>query len=155
MKTRASEDFAAKYDKYGNMLFRLCMFYLSCAADAEDAMQDVFIRLLYKAPRFSDTEHEKRWLLRVAINGCKNRLGSSYRKAVPLSEDIPVSGDSDKEIAEAILNLPLKYKDVVHLHYAEGYSIKELCGILGIGESAAKMRLSRARELLRMELEGS
>ena len=147
--------FSQKYSQYSTMLYRLAMIYLGNAYDAEEAVQEAFIRLLYKAPSFVDPEHEKRWLLRVQINICKDILKSGWRsRTVHLEEAGSYQMDSDSlYIMERLVSLPQKYKSVIYLHYYEGYQLQEIADLLGIGLSAAKMRMKRGRELLRMELE--
>jgi len=150
------EDFAGKYEAYGRVLYRLCLVYLRSAEDAEDVMQEAFIKLLFHAPRFADAAHEKRWLLRVAVNACKNKLGTAYRRRTqPLDgADIPAGiAPEDSAVLDAVMALPEKYRAAIHLHYFEGYAVGEVAHMLGIGESAVKMRLSRGRALLRLELE--
>lgn len=151
---RSLEGFDAAYDAYGAMVYRLAMVYLGRHADAEDVTQEVFVKLLFKAPGFSDREHEKRWLLRVTVNLCRDQLKGFWRKrAVALEESYPVDDPADFGLADAIVRLPEKYKAVIHLHYYEGYAVAEVAEILKLSRSAVKMRLSRGRELLRMEME--
>lgn len=147
--------FAQTYHRCGEMLFRLCMIQMGNRADAEDVVQETFYRLLTRAPRFASGEHEKRWLIRVAVNLCHDRQKSIWNSRVdPLNEEIPSPVQQEETaILEQILQLPPKYKAVIHLYYFEGYSISEIAQILHIGISAVKMRLSRGRTLLKMEWE--
>ena len=146
--------FDAAYAVYGPMVYRLAMVYLGCSADAEDVTQEAFIRLLYHAPAFADAEHEKRWLLRVTVNLCRNQLKGFWRKrAVTL--DLDIEDPESLGVLETIVELPEKYKAPILLHYCEGYSVAEVGEILRLGQSAVKMRLKRGRELLKLELEGT
>lgn len=150
-----AQGFDAAWDAYGTMAYRLAMVYLGRPADAEDVVQEAFLRLLCKAPPFEDAEHEKRWLLRVTVNLCRDQLKGFWRKrAVALELDRPAPDPERLGVAEAIVALPEKYKGPVHLHYCEGYSVAEIGAILNLGQSAVKMRLKRGRELLKLELEG-
>jgi RNA polymerase sigma factor (sigma-70 family) len=153
---RTGDEFSEKYRMYGEMLYRLSIVCLKNKEDAEEAMQEAFIKLLYKSPVFEDSSYEKRWLIRITVNICKDMLRSVWRRRViKLDEiDFPYDNRSDVELIESILKLPPKYKIVIHLHYFEEYSVKEMSGILGVNESAIKMRLHRGRELLKIELEG-
>ena len=152
---KAALGFEAAYDAYGPMVYRLAMVYLGCRADAEDVTQEAFLRLLRRAPAFADGEHEKRWLLRVAVNLCRDQLrGFWRRRAVELEPGLPVRNPESLGLAEAIVALPEQYKGPIHLHYCEGYSVAEIGEILHLGQSAVKMRLMRGRELLRKEMEG-
>ena len=152
---KAALGFEAAYDAYGPMVYRLAMVYLGCRADAEDVTQEAFLRLLRRAPAFADGEHEKRWLLRVAVNLCRDQLrGFWRRRAVELEPGLPVRNPESLGLAEAIVALPEQYKGPIHLHYCEGYSVAEIGEILKLGQSAVKMRLKRGRDLLRREMEG-
>lgn len=150
-----AKEFEAKYDSYGVMVYRLAMVYLGCHADAEDVVQEAFMRLLYRAPDFRDAEHEKRWLIRVTVNLCRDQLWGFWKKrAVALEETYPVADLELFGLADAVVRLPEKYKAPIHLYYYEGYSVAEIAEILGLGSSAVKMRLKRAREMLKLEMEG-
>lgn len=148
--------FNEKYNKYSSMLFKLSMPYLGNRSDAEDAVQEAFIRLMFKAPVFVDEEHEKRWLLRITINICKDKLKGFWRRHSVSLEDDYLFTDCDTEIlnfAQMIVKLPIKYKDVIHLYYYENYKVPEIAEILHLSISAVKMRLKRGREILKIELE--
>lgn len=147
--------FTEKYQLYGDMLYRLSMVYLNNPMDSEDVMQDAFMKLLTKAPDFADSEHEKRWLLRITINCCKNKLKEKWRRSKQSLVEGMYHLDTKEEynLAEMIASLPHKLKAPIHLYYYEGYKVAEISQILNIGVSAVKMRLKRGRELLRLELE--
>lgn len=151
-----SENFSEKYSLYSNMIFRICMIHLGNKEDVEEAMQEVFIRLIYKSPQFSSDEHEKAWLIRVTTNICKDMLRSVWHKRVIKMEDIQDNYDNSShiQIMEEILKLSPKYKAVIYLYYFEDYSVKDISEILKITESAVKMRLKRGRDILKIELEG-
>lgn len=154
-RPKSEQGFEAAYDAYGPMVYRLAMLYLGRHADAEDVTQEAFLKLLYKAPPFADAGHERRWLLRVTANLCRDQLRGFWRKrAVALEGDYPIRDPETFGVAEAIVALPEKYKAVLHLHYYEGYSVAEIGEILKLSQSAVKMRLSRGRELLKLEMEG-
>jgi RNA polymerase sigma-70 factor (ECF subfamily) len=154
-----SEDiFTEKYKKYADMLFKLAMTYFYNRHDAEDILQETFIKLIYKAPGFIDSEHEKRWLIRITINGCKDRLKNYYSKNTVPIEETELSTDDetdneDKYLYESIKKLPSKIHIVIYLFYYAGYDVNEISKILKIGKSAVKMRLKRGREMLKLEME--
>ena len=153
LTAKQTERFSRVYDTYGAMLYRVSLTHTGNPADAEDVLHDVFLRYLTKAPRFRDELHEKRWLIRVTVNLCHNRYKSS-RKTVPVPETLPAPEFiSDGTVKDAVRRLPPKLRDVVYFHCVEGYSVEETAALLKIGVSAAKMRLLRARELLKLELE--
>ena len=156
MSQTSSQQLEAAYDAYSPAVFRLAMVYLGRRADAEDVTQEVFLRLLSRAPDFADVEHKKRWLLRVTANLCRDQLRGFWRSRVTeLDDALPAAPSQELEALSAVLSLPEKYKLPIHLYYYEGYSVAEVAEILKLGQSAVKMRLKRGRELLRLELEGS
>ena len=148
------ESFAQVYAACGEMLYRLAVMYLGSPAEAEDVLQDAFVKLLSRRRPFQDGEHRRRWLIRVTVNLCRDRLRSARRRdTVPLEDrDIP-GREEDRELLALVLNMPEIYRAAVHLHYFEGYSVAEIGGILGLSESGVKMRLKRGREYLRLEME--
>ena len=137
-------------EKYADMLIRISYSYMKNMSDAEDVTQDVFIRFLEKRPDFKNVNHEKAWLLRIAINLCKDKLKSAYYKNTELLEgDFIDTSKEDNEIIQAVLTLPLKYRSIVLLYYYEDYSISEISNILNIKESTVGSQLSRGRKLLK------
>lgn len=142
-------------DKYSAMLIKLAFTYVKNSSDAEDIVQDVFIKLIKNTKGFASHEHEKAWLLRVTINSCKNYLKSSYyRLSMPLDENLSYNQKEPSVILEAVLKLPAKYRTVVHLHYYENYSIEELAKLLHKNPATIGTWLSRGRGLLRTTLQG-
>ncbi len=144
-----------RYEMYKTMLFRIAFSYLGNKHDCEDILQEAFIKLCYHSPDFSNDEDEKRWMIRITINLCKNHLKSFWnRKKTDIDELREYASEQEnQEVLLEILRLPEKYKTVIHLHYFEGYKIAEISNILTLSESAVKMRLKRGRELLKIELE--
>lgn len=137
-------------NKYGDSLMHLAYTYTKSMDDAQDMVQDAFLKYLTKAPEFTCEEHEKAWLVRVTINICKNFLTSTYRKNYSeLDENISVQDEYSSGLVEIVNSLPEKYRSVIHLFYYEGYSQKEISKILKITESAVSTRLQRGRNLLK------
>lgn len=149
------EDFSEKYHIYAGMLYKIALIYLGNIPDAEEILQEVFIKLCYHAPKFQNQEHEKAWLIRVTVNHCKNYLKTVWKKRVEQREDLSEYSqqEQDRELLALVISLPEKYKAVIYLHYYENYKVSEIAGILKLSESAVKMRLQRGREMLRMELQ--
>jgi RNA polymerase sigma-70 factor (ECF subfamily) len=149
--------FREKYEKYSKMLFKIAFLHLGNAQDAEDVLQNVFIKLLYNSPNFNDDEHEKAWLIRVTQNQCKNVLKSSSRNNCQLNENITDEENSSItkaiDISMKIRSLPANYKTAIFLYYYEDLNVEEIAKILKISQSAVKMRLKRGREILKTELE--
>lgn len=155
-QTISAQQLEDAYDAYGAAVYRLAMAFLGQCADAEDVTQETFCRLLYRAPTFADEDHQKRWLLQVAANLCRNQLRGFWRKRVTQLEDtIPAMPPEEREALNAVMALPEQYKLPIHLYYYEGYSVAETAEILRLGQSEVKMRLKRGRELLKIKLEGS
>ena len=139
-------------------VYRLCYSFLGSAADAEDATQAVFLKLVNSPRTFEGEEHEKAWLIVAASNHCRDVLKSAARtRVVALDADgvrEPATEDHVDEVIEAVLRLPDKYKDVVYLHYYEGYKTDEIARMTGVPPSTVRNRLRDARELLRKVLGG-
>ncbi|QHQ60342.1 sigma-70 family RNA polymerase sigma factor [Anaerocolumna sedimenticola] len=142
-------------EKYSKMLIKLAFTYVKNIADAEDITQDVFVSLIKRGISFENEEHEKAWLIRVTINNCKNQLRSSWNKLkVPLEEDISYMPKEDSDVLAMVLDLPSKYRTVIHLHYYENYSIKEIAVILRKKPATIGTWLARGRNLLKSKLVG-
>ena len=143
---------------YSDMIRKICMLHLKNYADTEDIFQTVFMKYLLHTAPFESEEHEKAWFIRVTVNACKDLLKSFFRRnAVPLeelSEQAAALPEQDREVLEAVLALPSKYKDVVYLHYYEGYSAAEIGRILNKNVNTVYTLLSRAREQLKQSLGG-
>lgn len=138
---------------YSKSMLNVAYALLGSVPDAEDAVQEAFIRLLEKTPDFKNAEHEKAWLLRVTINISKNMLKASNRKNLPFCADIPYD-QNNTEILQCVMKLEKKYRTIIHLYYYEDYSIKEIATILNLPTSTVGTRLSRGRKILKTMLEG-
>ena len=133
-----------------NALYRAALAILGDAQEAQDAVQDAFLRYLEKAPDFASPEHEKAWLLRVTVNGCKSRLRSPWRRRrSPLLESVPAATAEEVGVLEAVQALPAKDRAAIHLFYYEGYQTAEIAAMTGEAEGTVRSRLSRARAKLR------
>ena len=139
---------------YGDMLYRVAYHALKNRADAEDVMQEVFVRLLRARPEFLDEEHAKAWLLRVGARCAADVLRAPWRRREgPLDDGLPApEPPGEGGVVEAVLALPAKYRTAVHLYYYEELSVAEIAAVLGKSEGAVKSRLFRARALLRRYL---
>ena len=147
---------SAAFDTYGTAVLRAATAYLHNRADAEDVLQETFVRRMQSAPKFESAEHEKAWLLRVAINLSKNKLKSAWFRKNKLQaddfSDLAEDGDDIAELQfvwEAVKKLPVKYREVIHLFYQEGYATAEIASLLGKKEPTVRSLLSRGRKLLR------
>lgn len=148
------------FERYTNLLYRLCYSILLVREDAEDAVQDVFLKYYRKQPTFADEDHEKAWFIRVAVNHCKDILRRrKLREFIPFSEVEELLAEKEAEaddsgVLQALFELTDRYRIVMILHYLEGYPVKEVARLCGISQSAVKMRLSRGREQLKERLKG-
>ncbi len=145
--------------RYGDAVARVCVLHLKNQADAEDIFQTVFLRYFQKAPEFSSDEHEKAWLLRVAINACRDLLKSPWRRRVTSAEvlaELPAPANEEAgDLLDAVLSLPKKYKDVLYLHYYEGYTAVQIAEILDKNVNTVYTLLSRGRQLLKEKIGGA
>ena len=141
------------YDRYANNLYRLALSYLKNTADAEDAVQAVFVKLIEgKAVIFPGKE--RALLTKITVNQCKDILRrNKNRQEEPLDESIPFSDSKDRDVFIAVMTLPEKYRIPVFLHYYEGYRFLEIAKLLRITTSAVSMRIHRAKNLLKSQLE--
>lgn len=144
-------------EKYLDDVYRAALSCCRNRTDAEDATQNSFLKLLTTDTSFADDAHIRRWLIRVAVNECKNAFGSFWRKKVGFFDELErepsVLEDDERWLLEEIRRLPPKYSAVLHLYYYEGYSCSEIAEILHISESNVQTRLQRARNKLKTNLE--
>jgi len=146
--------FEALYKEYAPRLYRFCLIQMRNSADAEDVLQEVFLKRIDQAPVFRSAEHERRWLYQVALNQCRNEQKRKHRTEVPLEiADRVALAAEEQALLEEVAALPEKLRTVIHLHYYEGYSVQEIARIVGITVSGVKMRLKRGREALKIRLE--
>ena len=144
-------------DKYKDNLFSVAFNICRNATDADDVVQDTLIQYHTTEKQFDSEQHIRSWLLRVAINKAKNINMSFFRRAsVPIEdyiETLVFETSEEKDLLEAVLRLPEKYRIAIHLFYYEEYSVKEISEILHTSESNVKVRLSRGRKLLKTSLQ--
>ena len=156
-KRDLENEFEAKYNEYGNMLYKIAFLYLGNASDTEDVLQDVFTKYLCGKYRFKNSEHEKAWFIRVTQNKCLDYLKKSGRKNECI-DDVPVTAtykdeDLEQDVISKVIALPQKYKSAIILFYYNDYTVEEIAKTLKISKSAVKKRLQRGRDILKLELE--
>ena len=146
-------------EDYGDMVWRIALNQTRSAADADDVMQAVFLKLFEKPPADAAGERLKSWLIRVTVNECRSLWRTLWRRRVELRDvrdaDMapPEFSEPDHEALYAALGeLPEKCRIVVHLFYFEDYSTREISKILGVKEPTVRTRLARARNMLRQQL---
>lgn len=142
-------------EEYQTTLYRIAFSNMKNRADAEDAVQEAFLRYMKDEKPIQNKEHEKAWLIRTTINICIDVLKSSwYRKTVAWDESLPLAAQNiylpyqikDDKTLEAVLKLPVHYRNPIYLFYYEDYSIHEIAGVLNEKEATIKTRLRRGRE---------
>lgn len=142
------------FDRQHQRVYRLAFVYMKNAHDAEDAVQNIFVKYLSHPVMFDDENHENAWFITVTRNYCKDIFRSFWRRKVDLG-DIPDRAveENDNNIIEFIMKLPEKYREVLFLYYYEEYSVKEMAKMLGRKESTLQTQLFDARRKLKEILE--
>ena len=154
-------------NKYGQEVLQLVYSYVNNKEVAEDLTQDIFVKCYKSLHTYKGNSNLKTWLWRIAINHCKDYLKSWYNKKVIVTEDdftymgsqkesveqIVIQSAEDSRLASAVMNLPIKYREVIYLFYYEELSIKEIAMVIDVKENTIKTRLKKAKELLKEGLE--
>lgn len=155
---RSEEEASRAIECHAGLVRRLCLMHLKNPADCEDIFQTVFMKYVLSTAAFENEEHEKAWFIRVTTNACRDLLRSFFRsRTLPLEElvDLPADAPEDaREVLEAVLSLPEKYRDAVYLHYYEGYTAPEIGQILKKNTNTVYSLLTRSKKLLREKLGG-
>ena len=140
--------------RFAPAVYRLAYARTGCRADAEDVMQEVFLRLVRAKPAFANEAHARAWLLRVAANCVGDLFRLPWRKREePLEADMAAPEAPELgSVTEAVLSLPARYRVPIHLYYYEECSVAEIANITGKSEGTVKSQLFRARALLRDKL---
>lgn len=154
---RSEQDITAAVNRYGDTVMRICMVYLKNTADTEDIFQEVFLKYAQSDKAFENEEHKKAWIIKVAINACKDMIKSFFRSKTTELDDLffPRKNVSDEtiDVLTAVLSLPQKYKTVVYLHFYEGYTAPQIGQILGKNTNSVYTLITRAKKLLKERLE--
>lgn len=143
-------------ETYSDLILRLSYTYLGSTADAQDICQNVFLKLLQSPRSFESSRHERAFLIRMAVNLCKDHLKSHWRRttvALEEAEAVPAPQPEEGSLLAAVALLPPKYRTVIYLYYYEGYSAKEIAALLGEKPATVFTRLDRGRQKLRLYLE--
>lgn len=150
MTESESRYFSDMYEKCSKAVYGVCLMYLKNRDDAEEAVSESFVRLMENKPEFESESHAKAYLMRAAVNICKNFLKSGWRKKVQ-NDDVLMYMTSPEEesIMNEVLSLPPKYRVIIYMHYYMGYSTKEIADIMNMSQSTVLSRLSRGRNKLK------
>lgn len=155
---KSEEEAGRAVEQYADLVRRICMIHLKNYEDSEDIFQTVFLKYVLRSEPFDSQEHEKAWIIRVTVNACRDLLKSFFRsrtvsldQLIERPQDMP---EDQSDILEAVLELPARFRDVVYLHYYEGYTAPEIGRILKKNPNTVYTLLARARQLLKTKLEG-
>lgn len=153
--TGKEQEFTKVYEEFADDIFRLCYSFMKNQMDAEDAVQETFLKYFHSDKKFESMEHHKAWLIVTASNQCKDLLKQRWRKAKDLDDYKDIVGEEKvmvDEVMELVMKLPEKYKTTVYLYYYEGYDSREIAHLLHKPDSTIRTYLQKARKLLRQEL---
>lgn len=155
---RSEQEANRAIEQYADTVRRICMLHLKNQADTEDIFQTVFLKYILSSVRFESPEHEKAWFIRVTVNACRDLLKSFFRSRTVSLETVleqpSPEQEAHREVLEAVIGLPKKYKDVVYLHYYEGCTAPEIAKILGRNPNTVYTLLTRAKKILKERLGG-
>lgn len=152
------QDYTKAVDNYSDSVYRMAYSYTYIKADAEDVLQNVFLKLFQSGKDFNSGEHLKQWLLRVTVNECHNLHRSFWKRNIIHMEEIEKSAQNFRtddviDLHNALQQLPSEYRVIIHMYYYEGYKTKEISKILKVKEATVRTRLARGRDKLRNLLE--
>ena len=155
---RSEQEVNRAIERHADTVRRLCMIHLKNYADTEDIFQTVFLKYVLSSVSFENEEHERAGFIRVTINACKDLLKNFFRSHTVSIEEVleqPAEIEQDhREVLEAVLSLPARYRDVVYLYYYEEYTAPQIGRILGKNVNTIYTLLNRAKKILREKLGG-
>lgn len=143
---------------YSDIILRICITYSLSKEDAFDICQNTYIKLMEKNIVFEDYKKERSYIIKIAVNQCKDILKSSrFNKNIPIYDyentDFSHSRYDEMELLDIIKKLPTKYREIIYFYCIEGFTSEETSDIVGISASAVRKRLSRARNMLKKYME--
>lgn len=151
-----NENIGEIYQRYKDNVFAIGFNYFKNPVDADDVVQETFLKLYRYHTEFESEDHLRNWLIRVAVNECKRvTLSTWFKKKVSLeeyTEQIYFAQPEESKLFTAVMALPQKYRQVIHLYYYEDYSTQEIAALLGVSQSAVSTRLLRGRQKLKSTL---
>ena len=155
---RSENEVYQAIEQYSDMVRRLCMIHLKNYHDTQDIFQTVFLKYALSSVTFESKQHEKAWFIRVTINACKDLLKNFFRTHVipidEVSKQLFELSSDNIDVLNAVCSLPPKYKDVVYLHYYEGYTAPEIANILHKNVNTIYTYLTRSKKILYEKLGG-
>lgn len=153
-------------EKYSKMVYGIALTHLENKTDADDVFQDVFLTYYQKSKNFNEEDHRKAWIINTTLNFCKKTSGSSWRRKIVPLDDLPDQSESQTRygfqfeiqeenlVFQALCELPIKYRLVLHLFYFEDMPVDVISRALKIRAGTVRMQLTRGRELIRSKLKG-
>ncbi|MGL5085858.1 MAG: RNA polymerase sigma factor [Clostridium sp.] len=142
-------------DKYSKMVFRLAFSRTKNTYDAEDIMQEVFMKYINCNISFENENHRKAWLLKVTINCSKSLLSSAwFRKTTAFEDNISIDMKENSDVYKYVLDLPKKYRTVIHLFYYEDMASTDIAKVLDLNECTVRSQIHRGRNILKEKLKG-
>lgn len=150
-----NERFTELAKAHMDTVFRVAFSYMKSRADADDVTQNVLMKLYRYEGDFQSESHIRNWLIRVTINECKSALRSPWRRTEDIEDyanTLALPTQEHRELFEAVMALPKKYRVAIYLFYYEGYTTRELGGMLGAPEATVRTWLARGREKLKHAL---
>lgn len=154
---RTDKETIAIYDRHVDTVYRVCYSFMRNVPETEDMVQETFLRLITSGKTFENERHEKAWLIVTASNLCKDSLKKLWRRNESIEDNPTLAGagtEENREVLEALLQLPKEYKTVVYMYYYERYTTEEIAAYLNISHSTVRSRLARARSKLKTLLGG-
>ena len=159
-----TQEYERLAEKYLDCIYRVAVNGCKHHADAEDVVQNTFVKLWERTESFADEEHARKWLIRVAVNECNSLWRSGWKRSTAYLEEMttesacqtaePVCQETERsDIYYAVQELPPKYRQIVYLHYYEEYSIRDIAEMMRLSETAVKTRLLRARQKIKSAME--
>jgi len=151
---RAQDEINNAIEKYSKTIYKVAFSYTKDKSISEDILQDVLIKFMTDSTNFHEDEHEKAWLIRVTINECKKFYRSIWNlRRISLEDIYPFSDIEKHDVFYAVMDLPKKYRLIIHLYYYEQLSIKEISSLLNANENTIMSLLYRGRKILRNIME--
>ena len=151
-----TQEYERLAEKYLDCIYRVAVNGCKNFADAEDVVQNTFIKLWERTENFDDEAYARKWLIRVAVNECHSLWRSGWKRHTAYLEELaeePVFSTPEKSnLYFAVQKLPQKYRQIVYLYYYEEYSVREIAEMIKLSETAVKSRLHRARQQLKSDL---
>jgi len=147
-----NEQYTSLVHKYIDTVFRVALGYTKNPEDAQDITQDVFLALLRESKPFQSEDHVRYWLIRVTVNECKKLFRSAWKGAESFeayANTVAFPSDEHSDLFYAVMELPVKYRMPIYLHYYEDYSTGEIAQILRVPKGTVCTNLRRGREMLK------